>query len=143
MAVVLDTDHLTVIQRRTWPAYARLNARLSQLSPSTIQTTIISFEEQMRGWLAVISRARNQQRQVEAYRRLAALLKFFTEITVLDYNEDAVAHFENLSRSKVRIGSMDLKIAAIALSRDNLLLSSNLRDFRHIPKLRVEDWTTS
>jgi len=88
-------------------------------------------------------RARNQQRQVKAYRRLAALLKFFSEITVLDYTEDAVAHFENLSRSKVRIGSMDLKIAAIALSRDDLLLSRNLRDFRHFPKLRVEDWTTS
>ena len=57
MVVVLDTDHLTVIQRRTWPAYARLNARLSQLPIGTIQTTIISFEEQMRGWLAVISRA--------------------------------------------------------------------------------------
>ena len=75
--------------------------------------------------------------------RLAALVKFFSGITVLDYTEDAVAHFENLSRSKVRIGSMDLKIATIALSRDDLLLFSNLKDFRHVPKLRVEHWTTS
>ena len=75
--------------------------------------------------------------------RLASLLKFFSQTTVLDYTEDAVGHFENLSRSKVRIGSMDLKIAAIALSRGDLLLSSNLKDFRQVPKLRVEDWTTS
>jgi tRNA(fMet)-specific endonuclease VapC len=36
---------------------------------------------------------------------------------------------------------MDLKIAAIAFSQDALLLSSNLKDFRRIPGLKVEDWT--
>jgi tRNA(fMet)-specific endonuclease VapC len=36
---------------------------------------------------------------------------------------------------------MDLKIAAIALTRDATLLSRNLADFTRIPKLRVEDWT--
>jgi len=91
MVVVLDTDHLTVIQRRTWPAYARLNARLSQLPIGTIQTTIISFEEQMRGGLAVISRARYQHREVEAYKRLANLLRFFNEIPVLDYTDVVAA----------------------------------------------------
>lgn len=35
---------------------------------------------------------------------------------------------------------MDLKIVAIALVQDALLLSSNLRDFRQVPGLRVEDW---
>jgi tRNA(fMet)-specific endonuclease VapC len=36
---------------------------------------------------------------------------------------------------------MDLKIAAIALSRHATLLSRNLGDFRQIVDLRVEDWT--
>ena len=87
MVVVLDTDHLTVIQRRAEPAYSRLRARLSKLPPNTIQTTIMSFEEQMRGWLAVISRARNQLKEVEAYERLQTLMRFFNEIPVLDYTE--------------------------------------------------------
>ena len=74
MVVILDTDHLTVIQRRAEPAYSRLRARLSKLPPSTVQTTIISFEEQMRGWLAVISRVRNQSKEVVAYQRLQAFV---------------------------------------------------------------------
>jgi len=36
---------------------------------------------------------------------------------------------------------MDLRIAAIVLSRDATLLSGNLADFREVPGLKVEDWT--
>lgn len=61
-------------------------------------------------------------------------------MAVLDYTEDAANQFEALRRSKLHVGSMDLKIAAIALSRDGLLLSSNLKDFLQVPDLRVEDW---
>lgn len=69
MVVILDTDHLTVIQRRSEPAYSRLRARLTKLPHEAVQTTIVSFEEQMRGWLAVISHAQNQQKEVAAYQR--------------------------------------------------------------------------
>ncbi len=141
MVVILDTDHLTVIQRRAEPAYSRLRARLSKLPPNTVQTTIVSFEEQMRGWLAVISRVRNQSREVVAYQRLLASLRFFNEIPVLNYTEIIAVQFEELRRSRLRVGSMDLKIAAVALSQDGLLLSANLKDFQKVPDLRVEDWT--
>jgi tRNA(fMet)-specific endonuclease VapC len=36
---------------------------------------------------------------------------------------------------------MDLRIGAIALANDALLISRNLRDFMRIPNLHVEDWT--
>ncbi len=42
---------------------------------------------------------------------------------------------------KLRIGTMDLRIAAIAIAQDALLLSKNLTDFRTVPGLSVEDWT--
>ena len=95
----------------------------------------------MRGWLAVIARVRNQTNEVAAYRRLQALLRFFNEIPVLDYTDAAAEQFEELRRLRPRIGAMDLKIAAIALSQDGLLLSANLKDFQRVPNLRVEDWT--
>ena len=44
-------------------------------------------------------------------------------------------------RWKMRVGTMDFRIAAIALAHDALLLSRNLTDFRKVPGLRVEDWT--
>ena len=99
MVVILDTDHLTVIQRRTEPAYSRLRARLSKLNSNAVQTTIVSFEEQMRGWHAVISRAHNKTKEVTAYQRLHALLGFFNEIPVLDYTEIVASHFADLKRA--------------------------------------------
>ena len=95
----------------------------------------------MRGWLAVISRARNQPREVVAYERLQALLRFFNEIPVLDYTEGVAAQFEKLRRSRLCVATMDLRIAAIALTQDAMLLTRNLKDFQRVPNLRVEDWT--
>ena len=47
---------------------------------------------------------------------------------------------ENLKRQRLRCGTMDLKIAAICLVHDGLLLTRNLSDFAKIPGLRVENW---
>jgi tRNA(fMet)-specific endonuclease VapC len=140
MVVILDTDHLTVIQRRTEPAYSLLREKLTEFRPTAVQTTIVSFEEQMRGWLAVISRSRTQTAQVAAYERLQALLNFFSEIPVAGYSEAAAQDFQQLVNSRLRVGTMDLRIAAIARSLDALLLSANLKDFQRVPSLRVEDW---
>jgi hypothetical protein len=43
-------------------------------------------------------------------------------------------------KSCVPLVHQDLKIAAIALTHDSLLLSANLRDFEQVPGLQVEDW---
>src|SRR5205085_6237851 len=106
MVAILDTDHLTVIQRRAEPAYSHLRTRLSKLSPNTVHTTIVSFEEQMRGWLAVIARVRNHSKEVAVYQRLQTLLRFFNEIPVLDYTDVVAARFKDLKGSRLRIGSM-------------------------------------
>lgn len=95
----------------------------------------------MRGWLAVISRAQNPKKEFIAYQRLHALLGFFNEIPVLDYTEVVAAHFAELKRARLRVGTMDLRIASFALSLDGLLLSGNLKDFSRVPHLQVEDWT--
>ncbi len=138
---ILDTDHLTVIQRQSEPAYTVLQARLQRVSSDDIYTTIISLEEQMRGWLAVISRAKRIHQDIFAYRQLHALFAFFSEIPVLDFNEAAAERFTRLRRARLRLGSMDIKIAAITLAYGATLLSRNLADFRQVPELQVEDWT--
>jgi tRNA(fMet)-specific endonuclease VapC len=139
--VILDTDHLTVIQRQSHPIFSFLSARLRRLPPSEICTTIVNIEEQMRGWLAVIARSKRVQQEITGYRQLQALLSFFADIPVLNFDESAADQLLRLRRSRIRLGSMDLKIAAIALSREATLLSRNLADFRRVPELNVEDWT--
>ena len=139
--VILDTDHLTIIQRQNQPIYSILSARFRHIPASDLCTTIISVEEQMRGWLAVIGRSRGLGQEIAAYRHLHALLSFFSAIPILEFDEPAGERYLQFRRSRIRLGSMDLKIAAIAISRGATLVSRNLSDFRRVPGLSVQDWT--
>jgi tRNA(fMet)-specific endonuclease VapC len=138
--ILLDTDHLTLLKYPDSPRYAALTARMEASPDQEVGTTIISVEEQWRGWLAVISRERDVTRQVRAYQELAGLLDFLGRWTVLPFDEAAAACFSRQRGDGVRIGAMDLKIASIALVHNAMLLSANLRDFQQVPGLRVENW---
>jgi tRNA(fMet)-specific endonuclease VapC len=61
---------------------------------------------------------------------------------VLAFDEQAAVTLQPLRRARIHIGTMDLKIAAIALSHDATLISRNLADFCQIADLAVEDWTS-
>ncbi len=66
--LVLDTDHLIELDRGSV-----LGAALQQKLEDTgdeVATTIISAEEQFRGWLAQIHRQRDPHEQIAAYQRL-------------------------------------------------------------------------
>jgi tRNA(fMet)-specific endonuclease VapC len=103
-------------------------------------TSIVNAEEQLRGWLAQINRQKTPRKQIPAYEKLQVLLRFLRPISLLAFDECAADEFDRLRRMKVRIGSADLKIACIALVHDAILLSANLRDFRQVPGLRLENW---
>src|ERR1017187_8679928 len=137
--VLLDTDHMTMLERES-PESARLRARLATIPLDDIATTIASYEEQTRGWLAFMAQARTLPEQIAAYRRLKTHIALYCKIPALDFDEKAAAELQRLRRARIRVGTMDLKIAAIALANDATLLSRNLADFRKIPALRVEDW---
>ncbi len=47
---------------------------------------------------------------------------------------------EELRKLLRRVGTMDLKIAAICLVHDATLITRNLADFGQVPGLRVENW---
>lgn len=138
--LVLDTDHLVEFDRGS-DAGEILRQRL-EAADDEITTTIISAEEQFRGWLAQIHRIPDPHRQVVAYERLQRRIEFFAAWEVLPWTEGAADILLDLRRQGIRIGTMDLKIAAIALSHRATLLSRNLVDFAQVPRLAVEDWTS-
>jgi len=74
---------------------------------------------------------------------LAKLIDFLGDWTLAGWDEEAARIFDDLRAKRVRIGTQDLRIAAIALAHDALLLSANLRDFERVPGLRSEDWLHS
>jgi tRNA(fMet)-specific endonuclease VapC len=138
---ILDTDHLSLLGRASSMEAQRLRFRLAGFKTEERVTTIITFEEQMRGWMAHLARARALARQVEAYGRLKEFLDRYLKIAVLEFDEAAAREFERLQRLRLRVGTMDLKIAAIALAHTATVLTRNVKDFVLVPGLGVEDWT--
>jgi tRNA(fMet)-specific endonuclease VapC len=105
-----------------------------------VACTVVSVEEVLRGWLAVIHRLREVHRQVPAYIRLGQFFSVLGDWEIVPFEERAAAQFASLRRQRIRMGSMDLKIASIALANDALLVTANLRDYSRVPELRCEDW---
>src|SRR4051812_11387739 len=127
--ILLDTDHLTAMKYPESPRCTELMARLNASSDPAIGTTVITLEEQFRGWMGLIARVRDVRQQTGPYAELVNLFDFFAGWTILPFDERAAEEFERLRSAGVRIGSMDLKIASIALVHDALLLTANRRDF--------------
>ena len=68
------------------------------------------------------------------------MLQFYCVTPLLSFDARALEQFQRLWLVRPRIGTMDLKIATIALANGAILLSRNLTHFSRIPALRVEDW---
>lgn len=139
--IILDTDSLSILERKTGQPYLTLKRNLVAFDPEMIATTIVTFDEQMRGWMAFAARSRDTADLILAYSRMESFLDTFRSIPVLPFTPDAGIAYDDLRRQKIRVGTMDLRIASIALAKDAILVSRNLVDFERIPGLTVEDWT--
>ena len=62
--LILDTDHLSILDRDAIEAF-NLGRRLASIPPEEFAVSIITYEEQMRGWLAVIAQARTTPQRIE------------------------------------------------------------------------------
>ena len=138
---LLDTDHIGIIQRRTEPEFNRLSVHMSRHAIADFYWPIISFHEQVLGWNAYLNRARDQPSVVRAYRRFQQILHDFSVAQVLPFDDDAAVAFAAFRNQRIRVPTMDLRIAAIAFSRNMTVLTRNASDFGKVPGLRVENWT--
>lgn len=139
--IILDTDCLSLIDREKILQSSKLRQNLERFSPDEIFTTIITFEENMRGWLSYIAKSKNPEQQIYAYQKLHRFPESYRNTQVLDFNEKSSAIYQNLKSQRIRVGTMDLKIASISIANDAILISRNLSDFEQIPNLSVKDWT--
>ena len=138
--IVLDTDHVSILQHADSEVAVALQERLGHSPDSDVATTAITLEEQTRSWLGLINRYADVRRQVAYYDRFVASFRFFAKWRVVPFDEAAAMRFQELRSARVRIGSLDLKIAAICLVNRATLLSRNLADFRQVGGLHVENW---
>lgn len=136
MIVILDTDHATALQVSSGPRRERLRARMAAMPDQLYTIAAVTIEEQLRGWIAAQS---DMILQVGAYHRLVDLVRFFSAWQIAPFDDGAARASFSLKKQRLRIGTMDLKIAATALSNDALLLTANRKDFGLVPGLRFEN----
>jgi tRNA(fMet)-specific endonuclease VapC len=68
---ILDTNYISILERRS-PEADQLLGRLAAIPTQEIRVTVISYEEQIRGWMAAIGATKNSAVQVLQYERLLA-----------------------------------------------------------------------
>jgi len=140
--VILDTDVLSWLLTEGSPIAVRIRERL-RMSGESDAITMVTVQEQLRGRLAYCSGAKTVEQYVEGLRRLADTLEDYRERMILNFDDAAAAAFKMLKAAKIRVGTMDLRIASIALARDATVVTVNVSDFRRVPGLKVEDWTAA
>ncbi|MBW4630212.1 MAG: type II toxin-antitoxin system VapC family toxin [Brasilonema octagenarum HA4186-MV1] len=141
MKYLFDTDHISFIQRSSSQEYANIAAKIAKHSPADFAFSIVSLHEQVLGANAFINRAQISADTIRGYAILLEILQGFSIAPVLSFDAASATIFERLRAERVRIATMDLRIASIALSRNLVLLTRNSRDFSQVPGLVTEDWT--
>ena len=73
-----------------------------------------------------------------------ALAEFLAPVEVLNFNDFAAQKYGEIRTSLENkgklIGAMDMLIAAHALSLNLILVTNNVREFKRIPSLKIENW---
>lgn len=137
---ILDTDHISLIQRNGQEG-KRILTKLATIEKAEVAVTVITYEEQVRGRLNVLSRAKTPDEQVFAYQGLQQLGMDYRSIVIIPFSRAAALEHQRLRKAYPRLGNMDLKIAAISLMNNAILLTRNTSDFGQTMELSIEDWS--
>lgn len=135
---LLDTDTLSLLEK----GHPLVLQRVNSYPLSGIALSAISIQEQMQGFLASLTRARNRQHVALAYDMLVTrLVPVWCRFRVLAFPETAILRFEQLRSLRLNVGLMDLRIAAIALENNLTVVTRNQRDFGRVAGLATVDWS--
>jgi tRNA(fMet)-specific endonuclease VapC len=141
MKYLLDTDHLSILQRQVGEDYSNLTKRMAQHSISDFAISVVTFHEQMLGSHAYINRSRSLDQVVKGYEIMARIVSDFKVLPVVSFDASAATAYAELESQRIQLAKMDARVAAIALSRNLILLTRNHQDFSKVAGLVLEDWT--
>lgn len=137
--LILDTDHASLFLKGN----TLVCDRIFQAEPENLAISIITAEEICQlSEINKYSQASQSSRLLLAYSEFEKALDFFQTIQRFSFDINAYHQFEILRHQFRRLGTRDLRIAAIALSINATVITRNAKDFRQIPNLSIEDWTT-
>jgi tRNA(fMet)-specific endonuclease VapC len=128
---LLDTDIcIEALRRRSDPLLRHLRAH----SPDELAVSVITEAELNFGALNSALPGRNA----------GAAEAFLQPFSILPFGREYVPIYarlrSTLERAGTRIGNLDMLIAAQAVALGLTVVTNNLREFRRVPGLRVENW---
>ena len=128
---MLDTDIcIYIIKRKPADVIKRLmKSRISQIGISSITLSELEY--------GVAKSSKQEQNQV-------ALAQFLAPMEILSYGDEAAQQYGRLraflEKQGTPIGSLDMLIAAHALSIDCILVTNNEKEFGRVPNLKIDNW---
>jgi tRNA(fMet)-specific endonuclease VapC len=133
MEFMLDTNTCIYIIKRKPPEVIEhfYQTEISQIGISAITLSELSY--------GVSKSSKPGQNQI-------ALTQFVAPLEILDYGDDAALYYGDLraylEKQGTPIGSLDMLIAAHALSVDATLVTNNEKEFNRVPNLKITNWVT-
>jgi len=128
---MLDTDIcIYIIKRKPASVIKRLmKSQISQIGISSITLSELEY--------GVEKSSKQAQNQV-------ALAQFVAPMEILSYGDEAALQYGRLraflEKQGTPIGSLDMLIAAHALSINSILVTNNEKEFGRVPNLKIDNW---
>ncbi len=137
---LLDTDTVSFILSNHPLTVERL-----RLHQNHTVVSIVTVHESFNGWVTRINSAKTIEEVIVLYARLAKVLALFKKIRILDFDDSAASQFRLLLQNDAKLNKnklqKDMRIAAIALANNAIVVTRNHRDFSQVPGLNSVDWT--
>jgi tRNA(fMet)-specific endonuclease VapC len=133
----LDSDIVSLLLRD----HPRVTARVAATPPAELTLPIVTVQELLAGWLPHLTRPQPPGRYVAIYSEFRQALDFARTVALLDFDMAAATEYTRLRTTYRRLGTNDLRIAAIALTARAVMVTANTSDFGQIAGLTVEDWS--
>jgi tRNA(fMet)-specific endonuclease VapC len=134
---LLDTDHVTLYEI----GHPSVIRNLAIHVADSLAISVITVEEQLTGWQQALRQTKDPARREMIYRRMAMTVESLSEWLVLPMTQIAMTRHAELLRKRLNVGTNDLKIAAIALDQQAIVVTRNQRDFGRVAGLTCVDWS--
>lgn len=135
--IVLDTDTFSLLAE----GHPRVARRFIAATDEMV-ISVVTHIEALGGRFASVLKADDGAHILRAQAWLRKTEADLARFTTLSFNDAAANQFDRLRENKKlrKIGRADQLIAAIALANRATLVTRNLKDFRQVPGLQVENW---
>ena len=108
---ILDTDMLSLFQ----DGNAAVCKRAREHPQDELAITVPSVEEQLGGWYSALRQAKQIDKLAWIYRRMAQNVAFLSRLSIIAFDEPAIRRYQALTKLKLNVRKMDLRIAATVL----------------------------